>query len=248
MDKGTGPLKWAGGLIGFALGGFFDGILLHQILQWHHLLSGIDRAPFGDLQVQILADGLFHAAMYVVALAGLGLLWRARRTAVASGGALAGWALAGFGAWHVVDGVLFHWVLGLHHIRMDPGAVAFWDGVFLTLGVVTLAGGLMIARRHGPKGGGGRFVAAGIAGLVVLSGPVAALPPPGATAIALIVPDGAEAEAMRAVAAADGTLVRADPGVWVVDLGPDGRVDALGDGARVVGRRRVPIGCFARRV
>jgi uncharacterized membrane protein len=26
-------------LLGFALGGFFDGILLHQILQWHHLLS-----------------------------------------------------------------------------------------------------------------------------------------------------------------------------------------------------------------
>ena len=27
-------LRWAAALIGFALGGFFDGILLHQVLQW----------------------------------------------------------------------------------------------------------------------------------------------------------------------------------------------------------------------
>lgn len=31
----------AGGLLGFALGGFFDGILLHQVLQWHHLAFGL---------------------------------------------------------------------------------------------------------------------------------------------------------------------------------------------------------------
>lgn len=38
------PLAWAGGCIGFSLGGFFDGILLHQVLQWHHLLSRV-RSP-----------------------------------------------------------------------------------------------------------------------------------------------------------------------------------------------------------
>jgi uncharacterized membrane protein len=26
-------------LLGIGLGGFFDGIVLHQILQWHHMLS-----------------------------------------------------------------------------------------------------------------------------------------------------------------------------------------------------------------
>ena len=34
-------LKWAGLFTGMALGGFFDGILLHQVLQWHHLLSAV---------------------------------------------------------------------------------------------------------------------------------------------------------------------------------------------------------------
>ena len=32
--------EWAGYSLGFGIGGFFDGILLHQVLQWHHLLSG----------------------------------------------------------------------------------------------------------------------------------------------------------------------------------------------------------------
>ena len=36
-------LRWPGWLLGFALGGFADGILFHQVLQWHHLLSGVDR-------------------------------------------------------------------------------------------------------------------------------------------------------------------------------------------------------------
>ncbi|WP_460744124.1 DUF2243 domain-containing protein [Mariniluteicoccus endophyticus] len=30
-------------LLGIGLGGFLDGILLHQILQWHHMLSSSPR-------------------------------------------------------------------------------------------------------------------------------------------------------------------------------------------------------------
>jgi uncharacterized membrane protein len=53
----------AAGVLGFALGGFFDGILLHQVLQWHHFLSLVPGEALRDIGVQILADGLFHAAM-----------------------------------------------------------------------------------------------------------------------------------------------------------------------------------------
>ncbi|MBW9091827.1 DUF2243 domain-containing protein [Rhizobium wenxiniae] len=60
--------------LGFSLGGFFDGILLHQILQWHHLLSGLEQARL-DIRFLILTDGLFHGLMYVVAIIGLYLLW-----------------------------------------------------------------------------------------------------------------------------------------------------------------------------
>lgn len=44
--------------LGFGFGGFFDGILLHQILQWHHLLSGLEGARW-DIRVLIMTDGLF---------------------------------------------------------------------------------------------------------------------------------------------------------------------------------------------
>ncbi|GAB1578583.1 hypothetical protein BPNSA17_34160 [Bordetella petrii] len=62
---------WATYSLGFALSGFFDGILLHQVLQWHHLLSGLRTGAFADLRVQVMADGLFHAGMYVIAAMGL---------------------------------------------------------------------------------------------------------------------------------------------------------------------------------
>jgi uncharacterized membrane protein len=62
-----------------AIGGFFDGILLHQVLQWHHFLSGVADPRVQDIRVQILADGLFHVAMYIIGAVGLYLLWRARR-------------------------------------------------------------------------------------------------------------------------------------------------------------------------
>ncbi len=32
------PLFIARDILGLGLGGFFDGIVLHQILQWHHLI------------------------------------------------------------------------------------------------------------------------------------------------------------------------------------------------------------------
>ena len=62
---------WAiwGAVLGFALGGFFDGILLHQILQWHHLLSLVPGLE--DIRLQILWDGYFHALMYALAALGL---------------------------------------------------------------------------------------------------------------------------------------------------------------------------------
>src|SRR3712207_9347810 len=67
---------WPGYVLGFALGGFFDGILLHQILQWHHLLSAING---DDIRFQVAADGYFHALMYGIAAVGLWMRSEERR-------------------------------------------------------------------------------------------------------------------------------------------------------------------------
>jgi uncharacterized membrane protein len=52
-------------LLGLGLGGFVDGILLHQIFQWHNMLSSTDRwarTTLEGMESNKLADGLFHLA------------------------------------------------------------------------------------------------------------------------------------------------------------------------------------------
>ncbi|MEQ3626201.1 MAG: DUF2243 domain-containing protein [Celeribacter sp.] len=108
-------------LLGVALGGFFDGILLHQILQWHHLLSLIPAVT--DLRVQVLWDGYFHLLMYVLDMVGLwGLWWAGRRQEEIAGRSLLAALTAGFGIWRMLDGVLSHWLLGIHRINIDSEA------------------------------------------------------------------------------------------------------------------------------
>ncbi len=38
---GRGFPTIAGIFLGLGLGGFFDGIILHQVLQWHHLFTSV---------------------------------------------------------------------------------------------------------------------------------------------------------------------------------------------------------------
>ena len=70
-----GPLLSAGLLLGVGLGGFVDGITLHQILQWHNMLSAI-KPPENlvDAKVNMFWDGLFHALTWCATAVGLGLL------------------------------------------------------------------------------------------------------------------------------------------------------------------------------
>jgi uncharacterized membrane protein len=147
------PLS-AGILLGLGLGGFLDGILFHQILQWHHLLSSAGHPPdsVASLKLNTLADGLFHAATYVMTGAGLVLLWRATRDGTArawSGRDLAGSLLAGFGLFNLVEGLVNHQLLGIHHVNetVPRDQWVYWDLAFLAWGAAMLAGGWLLLRR-----------------------------------------------------------------------------------------------------
>ena len=77
----------AGILLGVGFGGFVDGIVLHQILQWHHMLTSTGDHPattVAGLEANTLWDGLFHVAAWLCAFAGVWLL-RRRRCATACG-------------------------------------------------------------------------------------------------------------------------------------------------------------------
>lgn len=145
-------LIWSGLLFGIGLGGFFDGIVLHQILQWHHMLTSQGNYPattVAGLETNVLWDGLFHAVTYGATVAGLALLWRAIRipnvslppTAVLVGSLAMGW-----GSFNLVEGTIDHHILTIHHVRQNSSNVAFWDLAFLVWGVVMLVGGWFLAK------------------------------------------------------------------------------------------------------
>jgi uncharacterized membrane protein len=149
----------AGLLLGAGLGGFVDGIVLHQILQWHHLLTARDRysrypeVTVNDLEVNTVWDGVFHAGTWLATVAGLWLLYRAYRTGPVSGSELAGLLLAGWGMFNLVEGTLSHHVLGLHHVRDDVVEPLPWDLGFLVLGALLVAGGWVLWRAaSAPRG------------------------------------------------------------------------------------------------
>lgn len=140
-------------LLGIGLGGFFDGIVLHQILQWHHMVSTpIPPDTLEDLELNTLGDGLFHAFTWIVTLAGVLLLLVAdgQRTASDSRRRFLGGLLVGWGLFNVVEGIISHHLLELHHVRPGPDE-ALWDIAFLIWGAVMLAVGYWLTRRrHSP--------------------------------------------------------------------------------------------------
>ena len=142
----------AGILFGLGLGGFFDGIVLHQILQWHHMVTsaGYPATTVANLEFNTLLDGVFHAGTYLFVVLGLVMLWRAARESHLwwSGKLLAGTMLIGFGLFNVAEGIVDHHLLGLHHVNetVPRGQWVYWDIGFLIWGAGMLAGGWMLFR------------------------------------------------------------------------------------------------------
>jgi uncharacterized membrane protein len=241
-------VPFAATLIGFALGGFADGIVMHQILQWHHVLSLAPGA--GDLRWQIAWDGVFHAAMYLVAIAGLALLWRAfRRREAPSGRSMAAALLIGFGGWHALDAVLSHWILGIHRIRLDSASPLLWDlAVFAPFGLGAIAAGAMLARRGdaGPGTPSRPRAAALLAAVTIGAGLLAMKPPPEQPFAVVAFRPGLQApEVFAALHAVEARLLWADGamGVVVVQLTPERRWALYGHGAIMVGGAGPIAGC-----
>jgi uncharacterized membrane protein len=143
------PLLRAGLLLGVGLGAFVDGIVLHQLLQWHSMLSSqLPPTDLVALKVNMVWDGVFHAFAWATTAAGVLTLYRAARrntqswSAAAFGGAL----LSGWGLFNAVEGVIDHHLLELHHVHPGEGQLA-WDLGFVALGVVQVLAGALLIRR-----------------------------------------------------------------------------------------------------
>lgn len=140
------PTRLPGLLLGVGLGSFVDGIVIHQLLQWHHMISATHEHPVDEvsgLEANTFADGLFHAAAWMFVVAGIVRLvvdWRRGRVAP-NWRYQIGLLLAGWGIFNLVEGVVNHQILGVHHVRDDLGGPLSWDIGFLAVSLVILVVG-----------------------------------------------------------------------------------------------------------
>jgi uncharacterized membrane protein len=142
----------AGILLGLGLGGFFDGIVFHQLLQWHHMVTsaGYPADSVANLEFNTLLDGLFHSATYLFVIAGIIVLWRHAHMVHERWPTrlLVGSMLMGFGIFNLVEGIVNHHLLGLHHVNetVARSEWMYWDLGFLIWGALMLAGGWYLLR------------------------------------------------------------------------------------------------------
>jgi uncharacterized membrane protein len=136
-------------VLGVGLGGFVDGIVLHQILQWHHMLTSEGSYPqstVAGLETNTLWDGIFHALTWVAVVLGIWLLWRqaGRRGRALGGKALVGGMLIGWGIFNVVEGLVSHHLLTIHHVREGVDGEWAYDVGFLAFGVALIVCGRLL--------------------------------------------------------------------------------------------------------
>ena len=163
QDRSTArPVDHLPGVCSASVWRVVDGILLHQVLQWHHLLSSTDTDHIGlpHFPVDTVAGwrstrsgtALFHSVTWVAVVIGLALLWRrvrqGRRHLWASR-VLWGWVLFGWGAFNLAEGLVNHHLLAIHHVRGGPSQLAY-DLGFLAFGALLVAGGYALQRSGRP--------------------------------------------------------------------------------------------------
>jgi uncharacterized membrane protein len=104
------------------------------------------------LELNTVADGLFHLTTVLLLLLGTTLLWRRihDRLVPWSGWQLCGLGLEGWGLFNMVEGLVDHQILGVHHVHGGPHQFEY-DMAFLVFGAILILAGHLLARANGPN-------------------------------------------------------------------------------------------------
>jgi uncharacterized membrane protein len=83
-------------------------------------------------------DGLFHAAVWLLTTAGVYLLLRDARRGIRlpTERAFTGMLVLGWGLFNLIEGIVDHHLLNLHHVRDLPEYLPLYDWLFLLIGGV----------------------------------------------------------------------------------------------------------------
>jgi uncharacterized membrane protein len=128
------PILTAALTLGTGLGGFMDGIVFHQILQWHEMLSNkIDVTTVLGKSVNMFWDGLFHAFCLIVVCIGVFLFWKAllQANAYHSSKLICAGLLLGWGIFNVTEGMIDHYLFKIHNVRELTGKQNLYNLLFI---------------------------------------------------------------------------------------------------------------------
>jgi uncharacterized membrane protein len=133
------------------MGGFVDGIVFHQILQLHGMVSAVrPKTSLINVQVNMVWDGVFHACTWITTAAGIAMLFHAGKRAgrAWNGQVLCGAMVMGWGLFNLVEGTVDHHVLQLHHV-VEARGLSVYDWLFLASGAAMIVGGWVWVRAGG---------------------------------------------------------------------------------------------------
>jgi uncharacterized membrane protein len=136
----------AGTLLGIGLGGFLDGIIFHQVLQLHSMLSAeLPQDNLVNVKSSMVWDGLFHLFTWLTTVAGLAVLWKAIQSKEGAWSARTFWGtlLLGWGIFNTVEGVIDHFLLDIHHLVERLGR-SVYDYLYLLSGLLMILAGLYL--------------------------------------------------------------------------------------------------------
>lgn len=145
------PLTTASIILGIGLGGFIDGILFHQIVQSHNMLSNkIPATDYVGKSINMFWDGIFHFFCLLIVFMGIALLWKLlyKTDIDRSGKLFYGGLLLGWGLFNIVEGVINHHIFKWHNVielapNHDIGNVTFLIISFIML----LVGYVLVKKR-----------------------------------------------------------------------------------------------------
>jgi uncharacterized membrane protein len=135
---------------GIGLGGFIDGIVLHQILQWHEMLSHkIPPLTLIAKSLNMFWDGIFHLFTLAVTFTGLLMVFKLikRKEEAVNNQSFAGGLLFGWGMFNVLEGLLNHHLFQLHHVNDFSPHYQLWDILFLMVSIVMSSIGWLLIKK-----------------------------------------------------------------------------------------------------
>jgi uncharacterized membrane protein len=142
LKKENKNLFIAGLILGLGLLGAIDGIVFHQLLQWHHMILS------DNIQLEIFTDGLFTALFSAKLLwGGVKIFQDARKNQLGSSWRIfLGGIFIGGGAFNLVEGIIDHHILQVHRVKPLAENPLMYDLAFLAIGALLVVIGFMIKR------------------------------------------------------------------------------------------------------